>query len=86
MDWIQILGLTAGCLTSTATLPQLIKTYKTKDARDISLKMFSILVVGIILWVVYGFFKSDIPIIVTNTLAVILNIIMLVFKFKYGKK
>ena len=86
MDWVQLLGLVAGACTSTSTFPQIIKTYRTKDARDISIGMFSILLAGVSLWVLYGIEKSDVPIIATNVLAVILNATMLVFRFRYGKK
>ncbi len=86
MDGVQVLGLIAGAFTSTSTFPQIIKTWKTKDARDISLVMFSILLVGVILWTFYGIKKNDLPIIITNALAVALNGTMLFFKFKYGKK
>lgn len=86
MDGEQILGLTAGLLTSSSTFPQILKTWRTKNADDISPFMFSILLIGVILWVIYGIKRSDLPIIVTNSLAVILNAIMLVFKFRYGMK
>lgn len=86
MNWEQVLGLVAGAFTSTSTFPQIIKTYKIKDAGDVSLKMFSILLVGVTLWTIYGIMKSDVPIIATNVLAVILNGTMLFFRFKYGKK
>lgn len=86
MDWTQVLGLTAGCLTSSSTFPQILKTWKTKDARDVSVGMFSVLLCGVILWVLYGIKKSDVPIVATNSLAILLNSIMLFFKLRYGKK
>jgi MtN3 and saliva related transmembrane protein len=86
MDWVQVLGLVAGCFTSTSTFPQIIKTWKTKDATDISVGMFSVLLAGVILWTFYGVKKNDLPIIVTNALATVLNATMLFFKFRYGMK
>jgi MtN3 and saliva related transmembrane protein len=85
MDLTEITGIAAGCLTSTSTFPQLIKTWKTKDARDISVVMFSVLLAGLILWTVYGVMRSDLPIIATNLLASVLNCIMLYFKYRFGK-
>lgn len=76
--------MVAGILTSSAALPQLIKTWKTKDTKDVSLKMFTILVTGIALWVIYGILVSDLPIIATNSLALVLNGVMLYFKVKFG--
>ena len=86
MDWEQVLGLVAGCFTSSSTFPQIIKTYKKKDASDISVVMFSVLLIGVILWTLYGIKKSDVPIIATNALAIVLNSIMIFFKLRYGKK
>ncbi|RYY07129.1 MAG: hypothetical protein EOP43_04180 [Sphingobacteriaceae bacterium] len=80
---IKILGLVAGACTSLAVLPQVITTFKTKKASDVSFFMFIVMLTGNILWVVYGFFKSDVAIIVTNFITIALNIIMLVFKVKY---
>ena len=69
-----------------AVVPKLIKAYKTKEAEDVSLKMFLVLLTGLSLWVVYGIIKKDFPIIITNSIAVILNSLMLYFIFKYGKE
>lgn len=86
MDWVQMLGLVAGGLTSTSTFPQILKTWRTKDATDISIGMFSVLTAGVILWTIYGIQKNDVPIIATNALAIVLNCTMLFFKLRYGKK
>lgn len=83
MDMTQIIGLVAGTCTSLAAAPQLIKAWKTKEVKDISLKMFLLFVVGIGLWIVYGVLKSDLPIIITNSISLAFNGAMLVLKLKY---
>ncbi|MCF6405108.1 SemiSWEET transporter [Chitinophaga filiformis] len=83
MEFLEILGLAAGICTSSSLLPQLIKTVKTKEAQDVSVFMFIVMLTGNSLWIYYGFAKSDFPIISTNFLALGLNIAMLVFKYKY---
>jgi len=85
MDPIQILGLFAGVITSAGMIPQLLKTYKTKEAEELSFKMFVIYMVGFSLWITYGFLKSDIPIVATNFVSIGLNTTLLVMKIKYGK-
>jgi len=80
---VKVLGLVAGACTSLAILPQVITTFKTKKASDVSIFMFIVMLTGNILWVVYGVFKSDIAIIITNLVTIILNITMLIFKVKY---
>ena len=83
MDMIQILGLVAGACTSLAAVPQLIKTWKTKEVGEVSLKMFLLYVVGMSMWLAYGIIRSDVPIIVTNAIALTFNAMMLFFKLKY---
>jgi len=83
MAFIEVLGLVAGICTSSASIPQIVTTVKTKKAEDISPFMFIVMLTGNVLWVFYGFEKSDIPIITTNFLSLALDITMLVLKFKY---
>ncbi len=83
MAFIEILGLVAGLCTSSASIPQIVTTVKTKKAQDISPFMFIVMLTGNALWTYYGVNKSDLPIILTNVLAVMLDIVMLVLKYKY---
>jgi len=78
-----IIGIIAGVLTSLSLLPQLIKILKEKQVEDISAGMFITLTVGLALWVVYGFLKQDWPIILTNAFSVLVNIFIIILKFKY---
>lgn len=77
------IGLVAGILTAISMLPQLIKTLKEKKAADISPWMLGVLIVGVILWFIYGIIKKDWPIIITNAISIILNIWMLVLRKIY---
>ncbi|MDQ3681918.1 MAG: SemiSWEET transporter [Bacteroidota bacterium] len=85
MDTTQIIGLTAGMLTASSLLPQLIKTIKKKEAEEISLVMLLVLLSGISLWIVYGIKRNDFPIIATNSFSLLLNIIMIVLRIKYKR-
>lgn len=76
-------GLFAGICTAISLLPQLIKIIREKKANAISYGMLGILMLGLISWIVYGFLKSDYPIIMTNCLSLILNILIVIFTFKY---
>ena len=86
IGWTEILGLTAGVFTTAAVVPQIWKAWKTKDVDDVSPGMFFVLITGLALWVVYGFFKSDIPIIATNGVAFFLNTFMLYLIFRYRER
>jgi MtN3 and saliva related transmembrane protein len=83
MEFIEGLGLVAGICTSSSIVPQLVKSIKTKQVKDVSVVMFIVLFTGNGLWIYYGLSKSDVPIVLTNSLSVILNIAMLVLKYKY---
>ena len=80
-----ILGLVAGGITSVAMLPQLIKVLKEKDVKDLSLLMILVLISGLSLWVWYGFMKDELPIILSNAFAVLVNIALLISYFKFRK-
>jgi MtN3 and saliva related transmembrane protein len=86
MDWTQAIGLFAGICTSSSLLPQLVKTIKEKKAEEISKLMLFVLLTGVAGWVVYGFLRDDMPIIITNSFSLLLNIILIVLRFKYSRK
>lgn len=81
-----ILGLVAGAITSVAMLPQLIKVLKEKNVEDLSWLMIASLIVGLSLWVWYGFIKEELPIILSNAFAVLVNVCLLISYFVYRKK
>ena len=80
---IQLLGLEAGACTTIAFLPQVVKTWKSRSAKDLSLSMFSIFSLGVVLWLVYGFLVQDVPLIAANFITLMLASTLLVFKFRY---
>lgn len=86
MDWIQVVGLFAGICTASSLLPQLIKTIKEKKADEISKLMLFVLMTGVATWVVYGVLRKDLPIIITNSFSLFLNVLMIILRVKYGKK
>jgi MtN3 and saliva related transmembrane protein len=86
MNWTQIIGLAGGICTACSLLPQVLKTIKEKKADDVSLGMLLVLQAGLILWIIYGFKKQDLPIIATNIFSLSVNILMVVLRQKYRKK
>lgn len=86
MDFTEILGLFAGTCITLSVIPQIIKVWKTKKVRAISLKTFSILTFGIFMWIIYGILKKDFPIIITNSVSFCLNLIMVYFLIYYEKE
>lgn len=83
MESANTLGLIAGTLTTVAFVPQVIKIWKSKHARDISLGMFAIFSAGVLLWLLYGIQIGATPVIIANTITLGLSVTILVFKIKY---
>lgn len=82
---VEIIGITAGVLSCTTFLPQVIKTYKSKSTEDVSLLMFIIAALGSALWLIYGILINSFALTFTNIIVLIFSLIMLLFKVKYRK-
>ena len=80
---IQMLGLAAGACTTIAFLPQVLKTWKSRSAKDLSLGMFSFFCFGVLLWLIYGIMVNDIPVIAANMLTLMLASTLLFFKLRF---
>ena len=76
------LGYLAAFSTTVAFIPQAVKVYKTKHTKDISLGMFSLLIAGFVLWLWYGILLSSYPIILANSVTLIIAIYILITKLK----
>lgn len=85
MDHITVTGFLAAFLTTTAFLPQTIKAIKTGQTKDISLLMYVILAIGILLWMLYGIYKTDWPIILANAITFLFVLPVLFLKIKETK-
>ncbi|MHB9154373.1 MAG: SemiSWEET family sugar transporter [Endomicrobiales bacterium] len=83
MDYINLLGLLAGTLTTFSFVPQVIRTWKTKSAKDVSLAMLLILAAGVFLWIIYGVRMRALPIILANSATLVLILLVLFLKYKY---
>jgi MtN3 and saliva related transmembrane protein len=81
---LTFVGLAAAFCTTTAFVPQVVKTWRTRSTQDISLGMFSLMTLGILLWLVYGVFIGDLPLIIANLVTLVLAATILVFKLRYG--
>ncbi len=83
MNYIEILGLVAAALSTLSFIPQVIHTWKTKSAKDLSFAMFSIMFTATALWLIYGFLIAALPVIIANGLVLVLLGIILYFKIVY---
>lgn len=84
IDLNSLIGIVAGIITTSALLPQALKIYKTKSAKDISLTMFVFLAMGIALWLLYGILIEEFPVILANSVSLILIFSIILMKIRYG--
>jgi MtN3 and saliva related transmembrane protein len=79
------IGLLAGVLTTLAFVPQVIRVWRTRSARDLSLASFAIFTVGVALWLVYGIAVGALPVIVANAVTLVLAGAILVMKLAFDR-
>jgi len=84
VDIVTAVGSIAAFCTTVAFLPQVVKVYRTKHARDLSLPMYVIFSFGVLGWLVYGFLDNSLPIIIANIITLVLALYILGMKVKYG--
>lgn len=78
-----MLGLVAGTLTTVAFVPQVLQTYRTRSAKDLSLGMFLIFFSGTCCWLSYGLIRNDLPVILANAVTAVLSMVLLYFKLRF---
>jgi len=84
MTKITLIGFLAATCTTLAFLPQVIKTIKSRQTKDVSLWMYLIFTTGLVLWLAYGILIKAPPIIIANVVTLILALWILVLKIKHG--
>lgn len=82
-DSILVLGYAACAVTALTFVPQVIKTWKEKSAKNVSLMMFIIAAVNEVMWIAYGVLRNDMVIIVTNVIMIMMAFIMISLKLRY---
>lgn len=83
MDNTTLLGLAAGSLTTLAFIPQVLKTWRSKSGRDISLWTFLLFSTGVLLWLLYGLQIRALPVILANAITLLLALAILLLKLRY---
>jgi len=84
MSTTELFGYLAAALTTISFVPQVIQVWRSKHTKDISLGMYSIFTVGILVWLIYGILLGSTPIIIANSITILLAGSVLAMKIKYG--
>lgn len=81
---VELVGYLAGFLTTISYFPQVIKTLKFKETKDIALGMYILLTTGVGLWFAYGVLLGSWPVIIANGVSFGLAASILAMKLRYG--
>lgn len=85
MSLTEAIGFVAGALATFSMVPQIIRVFKLKSAHEISMLFTSLLLLGILNWLAYGFILGLTPVIVWNAIGAVLAALLLYAKLKYGR-
>ncbi|MFA7074034.1 MAG: SemiSWEET transporter [Endomicrobiaceae bacterium] len=83
--FIEVLGYISAVLTTIAFIPQILKTFKTKSAKDVSMGMFVIFTAGVFLWIIYGLLTNTKPVLIANIIIFCLSLTQIILKIKYDR-
>ncbi len=84
MRTIDLIGFSAGILTTIAFLPQVVLTWRTRRAAGVSLGMYAVFTAGTALWLAYGIGIGSVPVIAANGITLVLALCILAMKIRFG--
>lgn len=82
--WIDAIGSVAAVLTTASFVPQAWHSFKTRDVSGISLSMYSVFTLGVALWLLYGVLLQSWPLMIANSITLVLAAAILVMKLRFG--
>lgn len=68
----EIIGFLAAILGTICWLPQTIKTWRTREVKDLSIWANLLILATVILWLIYGVLLGAWPLIVANVISIVL--------------
>jgi len=83
---VEIIGFVAALLTTSAFVPQVVKVWKSKSSKGVSVSMYLVLLLGVFLWGVYGYLIDSMSIMIANTVTGLLQLMILILILMNKKK
>ncbi len=80
-----VLGFLGAGGTTVSFVPQVMKVWKTRSARDISSGMYLLFITGLVFWLAYGVMIGSWPILIANTLTIVLAASVLWMKWRFER-
>lgn len=81
---VEMFGYAAGLLTAVSQLPQASKAWRKRSVGDLSLSTLLTLAIGLALWVAFGIFQGQIPIVAANAVSLAMTGAVIAAKVRYG--
>lgn len=81
----ELIGYLGGIFIMISFVPQVIKSYKTKSVRDLSVWMVAATLIGTIFWIIYGYLIKSSPVLVMNIIFGVVVLFQMFLKMKYEK-
>ena len=82
----ELIGSAAAFLTTASFLPQAWLSFRTRDVSGVSLGMYSVFTTGVALWLAYGWLLNSWPMVIANTITLVLALMIVGMKLVYGRK
>jgi MtN3 and saliva related transmembrane protein len=79
-----VVGYSATVIGTALMLPQLHKSWKTRKVADLSFGMLVLYFFNCFLWGLYGLLIGATPLIITNGIALLISVLLLILKIRYG--
>jgi len=83
IDFYEVIGLIAAFITTASFLPQVYKTWKTKQTEGLSLTMYVTFFIGIVLWLIYGIHLNSLPMILANLITAVSSLFLVIMKLRH---
>lgn len=77
------LGYVAGMVTVASFLPQVVRAWRTRQTRDLSLASLALLITAGSMWILYGALSRDWPVVATNSGMVGLLVLLAAAKVRF---
>jgi len=80
---IELVGFLAGIFVAASSIPQILKSWKTKSTHDLSFGLMSLNLTGQALWMTYGFLLKSYSLVVMSAITLFFVLSLLILKIKY---
>jgi MtN3 and saliva related transmembrane protein len=80
---MQAVGVGAALCSTASFVPQVVKMWRDKAGKEVSLRMYVLTVTGFALWSAYGFMLGSWPLVASNLVSLGLSCAILGLKLRY---